>query len=63
MVEEMLPKTVGSAAKIVIFEQKTKSVKEDPLAQSIDTSVEKTLCYSGTDYSGTTQSPPLKPQL
>ena len=27
------------------------------------TSVDKNPCYSGTDYSGTTQSPPLKPQL
>jgi len=26
-------------------------------------SVDKNPCYSGTDYSGTTQSPPLKPQL
>ena len=30
------------------------------ISASVDT---KNPCYSGTDYSGTTQSPPLKPQL
>jgi len=34
-----------------------------PIGDPPLTSMDKNPCYSGTDYSGTTQSPPLKPQL
>ena len=47
------------AFRIVFFCQKSSNA--DLLASVA--SVDKNPCYSGTDYSGTTQSPPLKPQL